>query len=771
MILPRPLRAACAGVALLFAGCWPDATDPPRPPPPARIDAVPGVSATGVVGSLVATPIAVVVSDSSGHALPGARVLFSITTGNGSVSPALAVTNAEGRAETKLTLGTIAGGNEVTAAVAGVALPARFAVNGLPDAARSVTIAPRLVRFPVGTDSLRLTMLTVDVFGNRATEAASIAIRDQSLLTVDDDGFLRVQRRGGTTYVVATVASFSDSVLAIVLAPGDSPCTAVSTPVVLDPGKVTTGLASSGFCIGAGATDAEFVLAPYFDTGSPGSNLIFQAVGSGLGVLPLASVASRQLAVKLGGEPQEVPFAERFEVGLRQLERRELPRYVPAARSWQAGAGALRSTEKLAPGGAQYSAIPANLAVGDLVTLNTNANEFCTNPRLRTGRVKAISAEAIVVADTSNPPNGFTDAEYASVGVTFDTLVHLVDVGAFGEPSDIDHNGRAVIFYTRAVNELSPRGSSSVVLGFYFSRDLLPNTGTGACVGSNVGEMFYLLVPDSAGVASDPRSKSFVLATTNGTVSHEYQHLINASRRMFVNSGAEASEEVWLNEGLSHIAEELVFYASSKLQPRQNLDASVIQGATAGAFQQFMQNNARRYRAYLRSTALQAPVGFNAGDDDLETRGAIWSFLRYAADRLVNGAVGTDFWFRLVNSRTAGVANLRDVFGTEPAPLMRDWAIAEYADDTGSGVEERFSHLSWNFRSILPALGTSFPLTDPLLERRLSDNVAASVQMQGGGVSFLRFLVPAGHEALFLVTTSTGQPSPASLQLSVLRIR
>jgi hypothetical protein len=267
------------------------------------------------------------------------------------------------------------------------------------------------------------------------------------------------------------------------------------------------------------------------------------------------------------------------------------------------------------------------------------------------------------------------------------------------------------------------------------------------------------------------RTKSFVLAITNGTVAHEYQHLINASRRMFVNTGADASEEVWLNEGLSHIAEELVFYKSSGLQPRQNLDGAIIQGSTASSFQQFMQNNARRYRAYLRNTPLQAPIGFNAGDDDLETRGAIWSFLRYAADRLVNGGAGTDFWFRLVNSQTAGVANLRDVFGTEPSPLMRDWAIAAYADDTGPGVEERFSHQSWNFRSILPALGNPFPLTDPLSERRLSDNVPASVQMQGGGVSFLRFLVPAGHEALFLLTSTSGQPSPATLQLSVLRIR
>ena len=76
--------------------------------------------------------------------------------------------------------------------------------------------------------------------------------------------------------------------------------------------------------------------------------------------------------------------------------------------------------------------------------LNANALDFCDNPQLRTGRVAAITDKAIVVADTSNPAGGFTDAEYQSIGVTFDTLVDPVDRAAFGAPSDIDNNGHVI---------------------------------------------------------------------------------------------------------------------------------------------------------------------------------------------------------------------------------------------------------------------------------------------------------------------------------------
>ena len=50
------------------------------------------------------------------------------------------------------------------------------------------------------------------------------------------------------------------------------------------------------------------------------------------------------------------------------------------------------------------------------------------------------------------------------------------------------------------------------------------------------------------------------------------------------------------------------------------------------------------------------------------TRGATWSFLRYAADQMGSGS--TQPWTRLANATTTGFANLRAVFGESyPDPV------------------------------------------------------------------------------------------------------
>src|SRR4029077_4931315 len=91
----------------------------------------------------------------------------------------------------------------------------------------------------------------------------------------------------------------------------------------------------------------------------------------------------------------------------------------------------------------------------------------------RAGRVVAITNSAIVVADTGNPTGGYTDAEYLTIGMQFDT-VFVMDTTAFGSPTDIDSNGKIIMFFTRAVNDLTPTGSQSVVGGFFYGRDLFP---------------------------------------------------------------------------------------------------------------------------------------------------------------------------------------------------------------------------------------------------------------------------------------------------------
>ena len=125
---------------------------------------------------------------------------------------------------------------------------------------------------------------------------------------------------------------------------------------------------------------------------------------------------------------------------------------------------------------------------------------------------------AIVVADDANPAGGFTNAEFASIATTFDTLVDPLDRNAFGDPTDIDGNGHVILFYTRTVNELTPAGSQGVVEGFFNPRDLFPTQSAATlqgCAGSNFSERFYLIVPDPAGtINNNVRTKTAVIQSS-----------------------------------------------------------------------------------------------------------------------------------------------------------------------------------------------------------------------------------------------------------------
>jgi hypothetical protein len=318
------------------------------------------------------------------------------------------------------------------------------------------------------------------------------------------------------------------------------------------------------------------------------------------------------------------------------------------------------------------------------------------------------------------------------------------------------------------VNELSPPASSVVVLGFFTARDLF-SSAPGSCPRSNEGEMFYMLVPDPTGaVNSNVRTVSFVRGNTVGTMAHELQHLINASRRVYENGTWNGTfEEVWLNEGLSHIAEELVFYrASVGLAPRGNI---VVTQLTTGpnasrrvaAFNTYANPNFGRWRGWLQRPDTAGPV---KNVDALATRGATWSFLRYSADRL-NG-VETAFWSSLVNTQATGSANLSSALGGASIDdWVRDWTAANYGDDAVAGIATQYTHPSWNYRSLYSALSTTYQL----VPRPLSNGVGLTLSYsRGGGTAYARFGVPATGFAQ-VTALSGGVPPTSPYALIVMR--
>jgi hypothetical protein len=339
-------------------------------------------------------------------------------------------------------------------------------------------------------------------------------------------------------------------------------------------------------------------------------------------------------------------------------------------------------------------------------------------------------------------------------------VIHPTIVENFGAPSDIDANGgRTLVFFTRAVNELTPAGSDGWINGFFFYRDLLAKSGTDACPGSNEAELLYALVPDPNGeVNGNVRTKAVVRALALSNMAHLSQYLVNASRRLFVND-APGPEEEWLNAGLSQIAQELVFYKASGLAPRRNLDHQSLRSSQTieDAANAYQIENFRWTMFYLERPELNSP--FNQ-------RGGAWQLLRYAADR--SPTPERTFWFNLVNSRTTGIDNVAAATSMDFFTLLREWAMAQYTDDAGFAVTPTFQHPSWNFRSVLSALAED--ATFPLATHVLSTGGPLTLTLAGGGAAYLRFGVASGRVGLIRATTG-GAPPSSDVSLSVVRTK
>jgi hypothetical protein len=418
-------------------------------------------------------------------------------------------------------------------------------------------------------------------------------------------------------------------------------------------------------------------------------------------------------------------------------------------------------------------AIPAT-AVGETVSLqvinrNPENTSICQNPHQRTGRVTAITENAILVEDVLNPV-ALSAADVQRIADEYEQLVHPVAVENFGEPTDVDGNGRVYIFMTSALNETASRAGGGITVGFTFALDLLPrvsSTGGSGCAASNEAEIFYLIAPDPEGVIGLKVPEELVQRLSTSIIVHEMQHMINAGRRLYEVEAAEEFEELWLNEGLSHIAEELVFYAATGFRPRTDINWGRVTTAEANftSYHRFIRDNLSIYANYLRTPDDESLMGKSPSDDDFTTRGATWAFLRYLADQ----TPGEDaaLFRALVNSPIGGLENLERALETDPLTWMQRWTVANYTDNLpeDEGIDARFTQPSWNFRSIFEGELGSIPLALRLLQ----PDTSLSVILRGGGSSYLVLGAKSGRQAR-LTTTRAGAPVFGEFRASVVRI-
>ena len=558
----------------------------------------------------------------------------------------------------------------------------------------------------------------------------------------------------GTATITATLEEVSGSVQ-VTVAAAPQACSVPAAVRSLELGGSVTlgGVQSATICLDGGVAGREYVAVPFHADSLKALSL--QVRMAGQGVVPVLP-GSPSLAPSLSLTSIRVQDEDWHEE-LRVRAGRELARHVDAALRTGAARDVFRPSAVLNL---------QNPTVGQQVQVNT-AVESCESPSMRTGRVMAVGTRSVVLADMANPAGGLTNAEYAHFAASFDTLVYPVVTEAFGVPEDVDENGRVVIFYTTAVNALTPQGSNAYVGGFFHPRDLFPTRdrdGLQACAPSNYAEMFYMLAPDPEGtVNGNAFPRELVLQTSIGTIAHEFQHLINASRRLYLLSTTNWNEETWLNEALSHVTEEIMFYHASGLGPRQNLSAENAQSGAVrlAAYRSYMDQNIRRYERYLEDPEGQSPYDANASDDnDLATRGAGWAFLRYAADR--KGTGDAALWHDLVDATVTGFANLQQALGTDPRPWVRDWTVSVFTDDVIPQLDPKHTQPSWRFRSFFSPW--------PLQVRNLAAGQQTPFLKSGSG-AFVRFGVPAATVATVTALTAGGGPLPSSVYVTVVRTR
>jgi hypothetical protein len=247
-------------------------------------------------------------------------------------------------------------------------------------------------------------------------------------------------------------------------------------------------------------------------------------------------------------------------------------------------------------------------------------------------------------------------------------------------------------------------------------------------------------------------------------VAHSCQSLINGAHRLYVTHAD--LEDAWLNEAMSAIAEELVFYKASGLAPKQNLTFAALTASSGiqNAFNNYQSDNISRLWYYLREPELHSPI-FDEGT--VAGRGALWQFLRYVADQSSVGEPA--LWHKLVSSSQTGISNLAAAARVDVRAFEHEWALAQYNDDIGIPAGSVMQHPSWNYRNVIAGLSRDGKF--PLAVHALEPDVPLSLTLHSGGATYVRFGAPAGHWTT-LNLTSGGSPAQTSdLSLVLLRTK
>jgi hypothetical protein len=504
---------------------------------------------------------------------------------------------------------------------------------------------------------------------------------------------------------------------------------------------------------------------------------------------------------------ETVRLQERAWDELRRIGARVAPMGAKVA---QAGPGAARAAAGSVSARARLAGVPSEgdqvefiMPVGEDLSLSCDNTEKVLQAEIRS------VGEHFVIARDMQGTDAFSASDYAEIQAVLDDYIHPVDTEYFGETADIDDNDRVIVLITEELNKLTDLTELLIFLGFFLPSDLADPID---CPASNAGEIVYLRAPDPDGEFGQETSVERAVEILKSTTSHEFQHLINAEQRFILGNDQFAdSEEVWLNEGLSHLAEEVVGFAVMGLSVRANLGLGAAV-SDVDAFNTYLIENFFNLGATASSDdgcdgwmvdpetsiTINSPVlGDPPGCGSLTMRGWSYLFLRWLGDHfgpagngVIPGSNEQAFFRELTRggpTHLSGPANIEQAVaafggGESWEELLADFLLMPAVDDlAGVSLPARSQLRTWDLRDMFRGFhensgtGPAFPDPYPLkVEAVLFDGVDLSFSVRSASAKYFTLLATTtAPDYVIRITDQAGEPLRANVrpQVTVVRLR
>ena len=301
-----------------------------------------------------------------------------------------------------------------------------------------------------------------------------------------------------------------------------------------------------------------------------------------------------------------------------------------------------------------------------------------------TATLVAVGTRSLSYLDNATSPSAGS--------ITVDDILRMADrfdrdygrsVNVFGAPSDVDGDGRVLFLFTPLVDRVGDR-----VAGFYSARSLRPPGE-----GGNGADMMFI-------------GPSLPIPFYASLLAHEFQHLINFNQHALVRNGD--SEESWLNEGLSHVIEDIV--------------DEHVEGGNGNLVETYM-SSPERY-------ALTGAASLNRG-----IRGAAYLFLRGLVDEFGEGVLAS-----LTQTGLKGRANVERVTGGNLKDHFRSFVARSFL--SGNGLTDDallnheyafFAHPVTGVRTMPPPRERVFPGPASPVSDEVRPMASAYVRLEGAG--------------------------------------